>query len=238
MIMNYLNRVNILGTDVHAERYRDAIAFYPSVEYFEMNSHNYSSFDTIIVAEPYLLTDSILQSIVESNFTGLLILEKMPTISYDVVYNLEHDSYPFIVRYAMLRLFEQPIALPSAKDIRIRWPNLSSTNMQSIDHTLPNVILFLLCQFGIDDIDLGSISCSAGHTTFEVGTSKLSIYVDIFDTNDPSQKLYINELPVEWPNYLSLMWSMFDCIHNDIDNEKLGVTTIYMIMKILEKLRG
>lgn len=239
--MSILKRVNIIGSEMHGSRYRDAALFYPTVETLACNDSRFAAYDTVIVAEPYLWDDSLAERLVSDGFCGLLILEKMPVCSWEAFTQFSQKEYPFRICHAMLRLFEDRVLDTEAAHLTVQWPNLIDSHMIQTRHTLPNALLFCRAQLsmGTDSVrELTRTDCSLNVTLVN---ENHHIDLEIYNTKDTTACVRVNDTPLRWPNYIQLIHRLFDAVREGGGDWRINETMIGEIIKVMEateKMKG
>ena len=224
---------DIMGQGIHTNRYREALSFYPGEHSLCVNDHRYYLHDTIIVAEPYYLSKwTVLHELLDSGFSGRLVIEKMPFLTLAEFEHFLHMPKKFKVYFALLRLYEKKYDWAFTSKCNIEWPNLYSEGMDLVKHTLPNVFLFLIRQFGIQVIN--ECVWERVGEGIRVSLKKNSaLKVFIYNTSLRNAKVRINGCEINWPNYINLIWSMIDDICNETYDENLTKLILTDIMKSL-----
>lgn len=233
--MNILKKVNIIGNETHGSRYRDAALFYPNVEIIAYNDSNFATYDTVILAEPYLWDNSFAERLASDGFCGLLILEKMPVCSWEAFVRFSQKNYPFRVCHAMLRLFEDQVLDAKTECLNVQWPNLIGSHMNRIRHTLPNALLFCRAQLGMGTNSVREITYTNRSLNIILADTKHHMNLEIYDTNDTAACVQVNNTPLRWPNYMQLIHRLFDTVQEGGDDWRTDVAIIGEILKVMEK---
>ncbi len=232
--MSILKRVNIIGNETHGSRYRDAALFYPTVEAIAYNDFNFATYDTVILAEPYLWNDSFAGRLVSDGFCGLLILEKMPFCSWEAFVRFLHNKYPFRICHAMLRLFEDQMLDAKAERLKVQWPNLIGSHMSRTRHTLPNALLFCRAQLDMGTDSVKKITRTSRSLNVTLVDEKHYMDLEIYDTNDAAACVHVNNAPLRWPNYMQLIHRLFDTVREDSNDWRTDESIIGEIIKVVE----
>ena len=207
--MNEFKTVNILGDGIHVQRFMDALMFYSGVAEIACNDNRYDRFDAMVIAEPYYLSCERITKIIDSGFSGILIVEKMPFKTNDELNEFLRAKKKFTVCFSLLRLYEPKMDFSEAACYTIKWPNLHHQGMKIMAHTIPNVLLFLKIQFKVLDLAACVIKKEMDGTHLIIHENQI-VSVLIYDTDDDSAGVIVNNQVIKWPNYIHLIWRLFD----------------------------
>lgn len=226
--MNLLNnkKVLLLGNGCHRDRYKYAFLFndlpfdcFSNIDMLSLPS----AVEFICICEPFIMNDEF-EKIINRYKTKVLI-EKLPFKDIKQLRNFLSRVSSSICIPICSRLFENKVIHNSdSSNVLIEWPNLTDMGMNSLWHTLPNILDFLVRQYEIRDISLLQISkVQAFERTIElvVNATNTTFIINIFSANE-NHKVRINGREIEWPNFLVIYSRIIEFVANEnFDNKEM-----------------
>lgn len=191
--------VAIVGNGPHFYRYFDSLCFsQQNIASIDSNPNSFDKYDVIAITEPFSIDEKMIEKLDKIPQNTLLLIEKLPFYTIEKTQEFIKKFSDNRLLFVHHRLFEQNIEIPTSPVYHIVWPNKYSDNMDPIYHTLPNVIDFVVNQFGFqincDDVDVvENLICFYSKQGI--------IKVEIVDEKIQNL-LSVNGLYLSWPNYM------------------------------------
>ena len=193
-----------------------------------------NKYDCIIISTPPESRSEILNKIISLKYKNKLIIEKPFALNIEEAkqYVKLLKNNDFEVCYS--RRFE-PCKYKIKKSIinnyTIIWPvniNVISKETNYIHHLLPHIIDWILMNFKIDATKVKIEKISNSHFTIKYKKNTFKIY---FINVNSDEKVSINGIHYDWPNYIKINHLILDSVLNNHNKTKHDILNNAIILE-------
>lgn len=203
---------------------------------------NINDFDLIIVSDTLNeFAFEFIKIVSEKRYKNKLILEKPLTFDYKKTKKICNllENNRFLIAYTRQFYVEKKLKLLNSKKNIIKWPNFYKYNIDPLKNTLPHVLDFIFkLNSSHSNIKIIKTFFKNKDLILNIMINDVNYTVTIYESNNDNDLVNINNINLEWPNYMKIIPIMVDMVlDNKTDISENKKIAIY-INELLEKINN